>query len=269
MFVVDAGPLAYSLLFRSLMDSKKILVRRVSLAVMNFGSIVAIGAILSSCSGSTEANPSSHRVLEPIASPSPGSMIVNIPMGAVGQGTAAYGQNPLTIAPGTTVTWTNQDNMPHTTTSDTGVWDSGLMQPGQSYSFRFTGGGTFPYHCQIHGAASMSGTIQVTGPVASPTPSPSPSASTLAPTFTNVLNVALVPHCLACHEGPNPSAGLDFTTYQNLVHNTVLPTLVVPGNPDGSALYQYILGGGIGSEALTAQETQLVHDWIQDGALNN
>jgi plastocyanin len=258
--------LAYSLLFRiPTMDSKKTLVRRISFTVMSFGFV----ALLSSCGGNTDANPSSNHVLAPIASPSPGSMVVNIPMGAVGQGPAAFGQNPLTIAPGTTVTWTNQDDMPHTTTSDTGLWDSGLMQPGQSYSFQFTGGGTFPYHCQIHGEASMSGTIQVTGPVASPTPSPSPSASTLAPTFTNMLNTALVPHCLACHEGPNPSAGLDFSTYQNLVHNTALPTLVVPGNPDSSALYQEILGGGIGTEALTAQETQLVQDWIQDGALNN
>jgi plastocyanin len=76
-------------------------------------------------------------------------------------GSAAYGTNPLVVPVGTKVTWTNNDNIPHTATSDTGVWDSGTLNPGQSFSFQFTKAGTYPYHCTIHGAASMSGVIQV------------------------------------------------------------------------------------------------------------
>jgi len=127
------------------------------------------------------------------------SVTVNIPPNAMGMGPAAYGTNPLVIAVGTTVTWVNTDSIAHTATSDTGVWDSGVLNPGQNFSFTFSTPGTFPYHCTIHGAASMSGTIQVTGatptptpsvsPSATPSPSPSPSASatpTPTPTMTTI-----------------------------------------------------------------------------------
>ena len=93
--------------------------------------------------------------------PIPAAVAVSMPAGAVGQGPAAYGVNPLVIAVGTTVTWTNNDSIPHTSTSDSSVWDSGILSAGQSFSFAFTQAGTFPYHCAIHGAASMSGTIVV------------------------------------------------------------------------------------------------------------
>jgi plastocyanin len=93
--------------------------------------------------------------------PTPTAVTVAIPVGAMGQGPAAYGVNPLVVSMGTTVTWTNGDAIPHTATSDTGVWDSGILGPGQSFSFTFAQAGTFPYHCAIHGAASMSGTIVV------------------------------------------------------------------------------------------------------------
>ncbi|MGZ3707482.1 MAG: plastocyanin/azurin family copper-binding protein [Bdellovibrionota bacterium] len=95
------------------------------------------------------------------SSPSANAVSVSIPSGAVGQGPAAYGQNPLVVASGTTVTWTNNDSVPHTATSDTGAFDSGSIPPGQSYSFTFSQAGDFPYHCSIHGAQSMSGMIRV------------------------------------------------------------------------------------------------------------
>jgi plastocyanin len=79
----------------------------------------------------------------------------------MGMGPAAFGTNPLVITAGTTVTWTNADSMAHTTTSDTGVWDSGILAPNGTFSFTFANAGTFPYHCTIHGAASMSGSITV------------------------------------------------------------------------------------------------------------
>ena len=78
----------------------------------------------------------------------------------------------LTINVGQTVTWTNNDTMAHTVTSDTGVWNSGTLNPGGSFSFTFTTPGTYTYHCAFHG--SMTGTI-VVGP-------PTPTA--LAPTKT-------------------------------------------------------------------------------------
>jgi plastocyanin len=49
------------------------------------------------------------------------------------------------------VRWTNSDAVPHTSTSDTvGIWDSGNLNQGQSYSRTFAVLGEFPYHCTIH-----------------------------------------------------------------------------------------------------------------------
>lgn len=81
---------------------------------------------------------------------------------------SAFKFNPATlnITVGTKVTWTNNSSTStiHTTTSDSGngaggVWDSGVLAPGQSFSFTFTTPGTFTYHCSIH--PFMTGTIHV------------------------------------------------------------------------------------------------------------
>jgi len=67
----------------------------------------------------------------------------------------------VTISAGQYVTWRNADAVPHTTTSDTGVWDSGQIQPGQSYGpLYFSTQGTYTYHCSIH--LGMTGTVVVT-----------------------------------------------------------------------------------------------------------
>jgi plastocyanin len=67
--------------------------------------------------------------------------------------------NPLVVAVGTTVTWTNNDSIAHNSVSNTGVWNSGTLGPGQSFQFRFTTAGTFPYTCTFH--AGMVGTVTV------------------------------------------------------------------------------------------------------------
>jgi plastocyanin len=70
--------------------------------------------------------------------------------------------DPITITVGTTVTWTNvATDIPHTTTSDTGLWDSGNRNPGQTFSFTFNTPGTFTYHCTYHQSVGMTGTITV------------------------------------------------------------------------------------------------------------
>jgi plastocyanin len=56
----------------------------------------------------------------------------------------------LTIRPGTTVIWVNEGQLPHTSTSDSGVWSSPLLARGESYSRVFTQTGEFPYHCTPH-----------------------------------------------------------------------------------------------------------------------
>ena len=86
---------------------------------------------------------------------------VAIPSGAMSLGSMAFGANPLTIAAGTTVTWTNNDGVTHTSTSVPGgsTWSSGNILPGATFSFPFTTPGTYSYRCNLH--TSMTGTIVV------------------------------------------------------------------------------------------------------------
>jgi plastocyanin len=79
----------------------------------------------------------------------------------------AFMPAPLTIPAGTAVMWTNRDSATHTTTSDSGMWDSGMLATGKSFSFTFATPGTFTYHCAIH--PTMHGTIVVTPPSSLPT----------------------------------------------------------------------------------------------------
>lgn len=62
----------------------------------------------------------------------------------------AFDAPSLQIGKGTTVTWTNNDGVPHTVTSDDGAFDSGPIAPGESYTFTFADPGVYAYHCQIH-----------------------------------------------------------------------------------------------------------------------
>ncbi len=71
----------------------------------------------------------------------------------------AFGPASLTVAKGTTVTWTNTDAAAHTSTSDNGAWDTGSLAKGASGSFTFTTAGTYPYHCTFH--SQMTATIVV------------------------------------------------------------------------------------------------------------
>jgi plastocyanin len=63
------------------------------------------------------------------------------------------------IQPGDTIMWVNEGNTPHTVTADDGSFDSGTLQPGESYSHTFQSAGMVPYHCSIH--PSMTGSVTV------------------------------------------------------------------------------------------------------------
>ena len=65
----------------------------------------------------------------------------------------------LIVTVGTTVTWTNRDDIPHTSVSTEGVWKSKVMDTDETFSYTFTKAGTFPYYCTIH--PKMTGRIVV------------------------------------------------------------------------------------------------------------
>lgn len=63
----------------------------------------------------------------------------------------SFSPQTLTVAPGTTVKWTNRDDIPHTVVSDDKVtFKSKVLDTDESYSFTFTKAGTFDYFCSVH-----------------------------------------------------------------------------------------------------------------------
>jgi plastocyanin len=76
----------------------------------------------------------------------------------------AFQPAELEVEVGTTVEWVNEDPVPHTVTSGTpgsptGVFDSGALNQGDSFSFTFRQPGTYEYFCRLH--PSMRGRILV------------------------------------------------------------------------------------------------------------
>ncbi|MFQ5651070.1 MAG: plastocyanin/azurin family copper-binding protein, partial [bacterium] len=72
------------------------------------------------------------------------------------------------VQPGATITWENAGKKKHTSTSDSGIWDSGDVNAGQSYSWTVptnaADGSSFPYYCVFHGdrgGQGMAGVINV------------------------------------------------------------------------------------------------------------
>jgi plastocyanin len=70
-----------------------------------------------------------------------------------------FAPTSLTVKAGSTVTWTNKDDEPHTVVSDSGLFRSGALDTNERFSFRFDKPGTYHYACSIH--PRMTGTILV------------------------------------------------------------------------------------------------------------
>jgi plastocyanin len=71
----------------------------------------------------------------------------------------SFGPASLTVAVGTTVTWTNRDDIPHTTVSTDKVFKSKVLDTDEKFSFTFAKAGTYPYFCSIH--PKMTGSVVV------------------------------------------------------------------------------------------------------------
>ena len=86
------------------------------------------------------------------AQPKPATMEVKID-------NFSFGPAELTVMVGTTVTWTNRDDIPHTVVSTDKVFKSKVLDTDEKYSFTFSTAGTFPYFCSIH--PKMTGKVVV------------------------------------------------------------------------------------------------------------
>jgi plastocyanin len=74
----------------------------------------------------------------------------------------AFSPKTLTVNYGDTVTWTNADRVNHQVVANNGIFASGALKPGQSYSYTFKGAGKFNYHDALKPA--LTGTVTVKGP---------------------------------------------------------------------------------------------------------
>jgi plastocyanin len=70
--------------------------------------------------------------------------------GAVAVANFAFTPAMLKVAEGSSVVWTNNDSIPHTSTSADKLWNSGPIQPGANFKVTFSKAGTYTYACQIH-----------------------------------------------------------------------------------------------------------------------
>jgi amicyanin len=70
-----------------------------------------------------------------------------------------FNPQTLTVKAGTTVTWTNKDDIPHAIAAVGKQFKSKVMDTDNSYSFTFTTPGTYAYFCSLH--PHMTGTIMV------------------------------------------------------------------------------------------------------------
>jgi plastocyanin len=139
-------------------------------AVSVVGGLLVAMLVMAGCAGSTGPSTGASATPTDTAVPAPTNTAAPVPTanpntvmigGALGN--FKFEPASLTVKVGAKVTWVNDTQAPHTATSDSGsavTWDSGLLDPGGSFSFTFTKAGTFTYHCSVH--SYMHGTIVVT-----------------------------------------------------------------------------------------------------------
>jgi plastocyanin len=65
----------------------------------------------------------------------------------------------LSVAVGSTVTWANMDDEPHTVVSESGLFRSGAIDTHESFSFKFDKPGNYHFACSLH--PQMIGTVVV------------------------------------------------------------------------------------------------------------
>ena len=120
--------------------------------------IVAVGALL--LAGCSQARPVATTVAPTT------QMSITAPPKAAGPNQViidgfAFEPTSLTVPAGTTVTWTNRDEEPHTVAASDGSFHSPGMGTGATFTHTFSTAGTFDYVCSIH--PMMRGTVVVTG----------------------------------------------------------------------------------------------------------
>jgi plastocyanin len=123
---------------------------------------VSLALMFAFACGSDYSTPPTTPSPTPAPTPAPPggpTSAITIQAGAESLGNRAYAPAEQTVALGTTITWTNNDSVAHTSTSDAPGWNSGIIAPRATFTATFQTAGSFPYHCSIH--PGMVGTVTV------------------------------------------------------------------------------------------------------------
>ena len=108
-----------------------------------------------------------------------------------------------------------------------------------------------------------------------------PASTDTAPAATEVskTNVSFINdvmpiferRCVKCHGGAQTKEGFDLKTYEGLMAGSFNGPVLEPGNANGSYLVEQIINGEMPKRGpkLTPNETQIITDWINSGAINN
>ena len=127
---------------------------------MNLRILIVAGLLAAYGCGSTASGPSTaSQSTNPSTGGGGTGTPVSIVNGATVLASSAYAPNPVTIAVGGSVTWTNNDSVTHTSTANNGAFSSGAIAPGGQYTTTFNTAGSYAYHCTIH--PGMVGTVTV------------------------------------------------------------------------------------------------------------
>ncbi len=200
----------------------------------------------SACTTGTPTTATSTPVV-PTSTPTSNATATCVPAGGiqdVGIANFAFSPQTLNIPAGTTVRWTNNGGS-HSTTSDTALWDSGVLSVGGQFSYTFNTPGTYTYHCLVH-PGSMTATINVLPSV------PCATATVVLPTSTRTNTT--VP-ASATSTRTNTSAPATSTRTGTSVVPSSTTTISVPtgtiGIPPSST------ATSVASETATAQVTSV------------
>jgi plastocyanin len=135
---------------RNILTVKEFVMRKLIFTLFS-GTILSLSGLLASASAAFAATNTTTAPSARLAAASSQSVTIQ---------NFAFSPASITVAPGTTVTWTNMDSTAHTVTADSGTGpNSGQLANGQTYKFTYQQTGTFAYHCSIH--PQMHGTVTV------------------------------------------------------------------------------------------------------------
>lgn len=119
--------------------------------------VLALGVALAlaGCGGSSGGDASEPAADDPATTAAQGESTDKVDIAEF-----SFKPGAITVAKGTTVTWTNQDNFAHTVKGNVGSFaESPSLDKGAAFTHKFDEAGSFPYICGIHN--SMSGTVTV------------------------------------------------------------------------------------------------------------